>query len=99
MNADSVNQSCSTIPQAIDEIATGPRMVKMYLQASTSELMIENATQGDRLRIYTMLGDLRRNVYLSSANPSVDVSDLSSGIYIALLTHSKGVAKMKFVKE
>ncbi len=61
-------------------------------------LYIENADIGSSLAIYNMGGQLVRSVENLDMNASIDVSELSDGIYIVRAYQDDEVKTMKLVK-
>ena len=70
-----------------------PNPVKNTLQINTQDQII------DKVKIYSVLGSLVKNLDIDTASPTVDVANLASGVYYLQLYSGKKVALKKFVKE
>jgi len=70
-----------------------PNPVQNTLQINTQNKII------DKINIYSILGSRVRQLKAETVSPSVDVSNLASGVYYVQLYSGKNVALKKFVKE
>lgn len=70
-----------------------PNPAKNTLQLNTQDKTI------DQVNIYTMAGSKVLQLDVGTVSPTVDVSNLASGVYYVQLYSGKNVALKKFVKE
>jgi hypothetical protein len=58
-----------------------------------------NDKPAGEIRIYNLLGQQYRALTISGDHTTIDVSDLSKGIYIMYLATDKNIYRQKFIKE
>ena len=75
------------------EITLYPNPVKNTLQLSTQDKTI------DQVNIYTITGSKVLQLEVDTVSPTMDVSNLATGVYYVQLYSGKNVAVKKFVKE
>jgi hypothetical protein len=56
-------------------------------------------TSKAEIKIYNLLGELRSTSRKSSTESTIDISDLSSGVYIIEVTTEKNIMRQKFIKQ
>lgn len=86
------NNLLSTVDNEIKKMVVYPNPVKDTLQ-------IETTIQPVSYVIYTLSGQLIKSMSLENTIKALDVSFLSSGVYVLELINQRGVEKIKFVKQ
>lgn len=77
---------------------TSVSKLKMYPNPVEDMLYIQNADMGSSLEIYNIGGQLVKSVNNLDSNTSIDVSELSDGIYVVRAYQDREVKTMKLVK-
>ena len=96
------NTTCQTINTVGTGINNIPGFVNMsiYPNPTAQEITIDNVEAGTILDIYDNMGSLVLQTKLKGDKDNVDVSSLSSGIYLMRFTDKEGgQGSYKFVKE
>lgn len=96
------NTSCQTINTVGTGINNIPGFVKIsiYPNPAAKEITIDNAEPGTVLDIYNNMGSVVLHTELKGDKDNVDVSSLSSGIYLMRFTNKEGgQGSSTFVKE
>ena len=70
----------------------------MYPNPANDFLTIANAADVSKVDIYTVTGKMVMTVNVGSENVTLNVSELTTGMYIVNVTNQKGVQTSKFVK-
>ncbi len=78
----------------------GFEQINVYPNPTTQQLIIENATSGTQLAIYDISGKLVIQQQLNTPKEWINVSALSSGMYLIRMTNKDGKhAQTKFMKQ
>jgi PKD repeat protein len=96
------NTACQTINTKVTGINNIPGFanISIYPNPTTQEIMIDNAEEGTVLDIYNITGSLVLHTKLKGDKDNVDVSSLSSGIYLMRFADKEGrQGSSKFVKQ
>jgi PKD repeat protein len=56
-------------------------------------------TSNSEIKIYNLLGELKSTSRKSSTESTIDISDLSNGVYIIEVTTEKNIMRQKFIKQ
>lgn len=73
--------------------------VSLYPSPAKDQLRISAKNTIQSVSIYNLLGKRVKNVVINKKSDAIDVSNLSSGIYILKYTVDSTVGSMKFIKE
>jgi PKD repeat protein len=97
--SDTACQTINTVGTGINNIP-GFANISIYPNPTAQEMLIDNAEPGTVLDIYNNTGSLVLHTQLNGDKDNVDVSSLSSGIYLMRFINKEGVqGNSKFVKQ
>ena len=85
------------LPDAINESLTAFPM-SIYPNPTTNNLTIETP-QKSGIEISNIEGQIIRTIYSNDKKTTIDIGNLSSGVYIIKAKTDKGIAIKKFIKE
>ena len=83
-------------------IFDGPKVettFNIYPNPANSVLNIENMTDATEVKIFNVVGSLIKTVEVGSTNATINVADLTKGIYFVSVYNEEGVQTTKFIKE
>jgi len=93
---------CDGIINGINNaVVTIPSLLKIYPNPASDHLTLKFAqnTSKAEIKIYNLLGELKSTSIKSSSESSIDISDLSNGVYIIEVTTEKNIMRQKFIKQ
>ena len=76
------------------------RNISIYPNPATKQLTIQSASKIKSIKIYDLFGRLIKIVFSNNTlSQTINIENLTSGLYIVNVTSEKGNSKLKFIKE
>ena len=76
------------------------RNISIYPNPATKQLTIQSASKIKSIKIYNLFGRLIKTVFSNNTlSQTINIENLTSGLYIVNVTSEKGNSKLKFIKE
>lgn len=72
--------------------------INAFYKSTTQSIELSSDTNIDTVNVYGISGKMVFSTNVNDANKSIDVSNLSSGLYIAIITNESGSTALKMVK-
>jgi uncharacterized protein (TIGR02145 family) len=96
-NGFSIRCICD-LPVSINEIGNSDKIL-MYPNPTINYIVIEELTNENTIEIVNLQGQIVRKLNISSIKTTIDVSDLSKGIYAVRIKSKKGIFIKKLIKQ
>ena len=87
-------------PVGLTDLASKPNTIKVYPNPSSTEITIETSSisSQNHLSIMSLSGQQLFNRQITESKTVIDISNLTSGVYILRLTNDKTVEVAKIIK-
>lgn len=85
------------LPNSINEVIA-PFLIGIYPNPVTNNLTIE-IQQKSEIEILNINGQIIKTIYNNNTNTTIDLENLSSGVYIIKAKTDRGIAMKKFIKD
>ncbi len=98
-NGLSVRCLCDTAVSRINEINMYPEL-RIYPNPAIDKVIIDYSGQSDiKMQVYNMIGELMLQEELHNNNNEIDISTLSTGLYIIKVSGADWTVQKKLIKE
>jgi parallel beta-helix repeat protein len=85
------------LPNSINEVIA-PFLMSIYPNPATNNITIE-IPQKSEIEILNINGQIIKTIYNNNTKTTIDLENLSSGVYIIKAKTDRGIAMKKFIKE
>jgi hypothetical protein len=87
-------------PLTIDDINGTQNNFIIYPNPAQEQLTIRSESKIESIKIYDLFGRLVKTIFSDNIlSETINIVDLTSGIYVVNVTSEKGFSKLKFIKE
>jgi hypothetical protein len=91
--------ACSTAGIELQESNKSENQIKVYPNPAQDQLMIEGLKQNSSIEIINIQAQTIERLTITNTNATIDLSKLSSGIYMLKIKSDTGIAVKRFVKQ